>query len=40
MKLIRLAYLVFDLGNHVMKLYIETGITHPQKDETEKIDLT
>ena len=26
MKLIRLAYLVFGLGNRVMKLYIETGL--------------
>ena len=39
-KLIQLAYLVFDLSNRVMKLCIETDLTHPQKDETEKIDLT
>ena len=26
MKLIQLAYLVIDLGNRVMKLYIETGL--------------
>ena len=39
-KLIQLAYLVFDLDNRVMKLCIETGLTHLQKDETEKIDLT
>ena len=27
MKPIRLVYLVFGLGNRVMKLYIETGLT-------------